>query len=1227
MQNDNLEARKMFQRYDSVGRKFLLAVCSMTLPLANVFADYIDVNGEEYQALDYIAATGSQWMVTDIRPTCTDTVKMKFRLSALSKTQALYCSRTTMTTDTFTAFYIDNVVRCDRNTNTSTKGDTAPGVGDDTIFVADYFTRRFSVNGIEQDVLMADGDYAPGSALMLFASHKKGNDLSASIASGDVDNRATYRLYYYELYASGSQTPKHRLVPARRVFDHVVGLYDTIECKFYGPADNSKAFIASSSIRNVTAQQRYPWNGKVDISYTVIGDVAMEARQVAAFPLLKVSAIDMVANITNTATRLSGDLSLEDGTHAVVWDMDAEGLSFKSSNVVFKVECEMIPAAYCVVDLSSGSNASSYPVTYLAEPPSGGFNTDEYKTTKLVLKRIEAGSFVMGADQTEESHRVTLTQPFFCGIFEVTQKQYELVAGVNPCSSTSYGKGDTYPVHYMSYNMIRGASKGAEWPSSSDVDSTSFMGKLRARTRVDFDIPTEAQWEYACRSGTSTTYSYGDTANGDYMWYKGNSSSKSHPVGSKHANPWGLYDMHGNVWEFCLDWYGTLTYGNDPKGSSSGTQREDRGGSWFDGPDDCVSSYRGIIGPAWGDRMHGFRIVGPVSTGNGTICYNQSAITSIDLASGPRTTSQTERISYSSMWAAGADAVAVVEVNGEALNLANGSGCVDWTPMSNGVYVLTHKVVSGEEQVGETLAVTFLVKGLNPDAPVFRTASGTTFESWLIVAISCPTEGATIHYTIDGSEPTAESPVYRRFLISGKTTVKAIAEKNGLLSDVATAEYALGRCVDPVFSLADGASFAHSNQVVSIRWHYDGVLRYTIDGTDPTVESPIYEGPFAVSDSIELRAKVFSDDFFESSIVTSRLTRVWENVVTPQINAADSFTGSKRKVVISCATEGATVRYTLNGNEPNSHSTKYTGPFYVTGSCIVKAYAVMADYLDSAVATQEIVKVWGIGDAMGKPDHAFSTDGSGGAGWTRVADATAPNGEAMKSGAISHNQSSVLSTKVMGPGTLTFSWRTSCEEDELHEWDHAEFSVDGMVLLRRDGVNSWREESVRIEGDGEHAVAWTYTKDNVESEGEDAAWVAGYGWASDYVETKTTAVPVPYAWLLRHDPEIVDEFDAYESEAKMIGENGYKLWESYVIGANPNDRNDVLRITSFSMKDDGTLDLDSVIVSPLRSEWNVQNATLLLKGKVTLDDTDNWQPVTEENKAQFRFFKAEVVLP
>lgn len=367
-----------------------------------------------------------------------------------------------------------------------------------------------------------------------------------------------------------------------------------------------------AEIRNVTAKQRYPWNGKVDISYTIVGDVAAEAEQGGEVAVLKVAAIDKTANTTNMATKLSGDVSVTEGTHSFVWDMEADGLSFRSSNVVFKVCCETLPPTYCVIDLSAGSNAASYPVTYLLEPPNGGFNVSEYKTTKLVLKRIEAGSFKMGG-----TCDVTLTKPFYCGLFEVTQRQWVLVMGSNPCSSTSYGKGHSYPVHYVSYNMIRGNSAGAGWPASSAVDASSFLGKLRVRTGLDFDLPTEAQWEYACRAGTTTTYSYGDSANGSYMWYSSNSSSKSHEVGTKSPNPWGLYDMHGNVWEWCLDWYASsLTGGTDPKGSSSGSRRVMRGGGWINDASGCASSSRGGDDPSGNvfiDDLFGFRLVRTLS--------------------------------------------------------------------------------------------------------------------------------------------------------------------------------------------------------------------------------------------------------------------------------------------------------------------------------------------------------------------------------------------------------------------------------------------------------------------------------------------------------------------------------------------------------------------------------------------------------------------------------------
>ena len=609
-----------------------------------------------------------------------------------------------------------------------------------------------------------------------------------------------------------------------------------------------------------------------------------------------------------------------------------------------------------------------------------------------------------------------------------------------------------------------------------------------------------------------------------------------------------------------------------------------------------------------------------------TMCSGSSASVKLDLATGTRTAAASEVIRYSTDWVDGtvSGATAVVEVNGETLNFATGSGAVTWTPQHNGNYKLTHKVMSGGTQVGETLTATFFVEPANP---VLNPVSGTTFDSSLSVSMSCPTEGATIHYTTDGSEPTAESPEYKRFKISGKTTVKAVAEKNRMLSEVVTAEYALGQCADPVFSLADGAEFEHSNQEVSIAWNSDGVLRYTLDGSEPTAESPIYEGPFSFSESVVVKAKVFSDDFFDSSVVTASLTRVWVNVATPVVDAASSFTGSKTKVSISCATEGAVVRYTLNGNEPNSHSTKYTGPFYVTDSCTVKAYAVMPDYLNSEVATFAIEKVWVIGDTMGKPDHGFTTSGDGDAGWTRVTDATAPNGEAMKSGAITHEQSSVLSTTVMGPGTLSFSWRTSCEQDDDYEWDHAELAVDGVVKLRLNGVTAWTAASTEITGDGEHVIEWRYMKDDVESEGEDAAWVANYSWASAWTATRTTQVPVPYVWLTANDPDVVDEYEAYEAAAKLTGANGYKVWESYAIGANPNDANDFLKITAFPMKADGTPDFANITIYPPKSQWNVQGATPVLKGTATLGTNLDWQTVTDLNKASLRFFKIEVHLP
>jgi len=217
---------------------------------------------------------------------------------------------------------------------------------------------------------------------------------------------------------------------------------------------------------------------------------------------------------------------------------------------------------------------------------------------KITMCWIPPGEFMMGSPKDEQGrnndenqYQVTHTQGFWLAKTEVTQAQWKAVMGNNP----SHFKGDDLPVESVSWNDIAGPGGFID-----KVNQTAAAAGGR------FHLPTEAQWEYACRAGTPGPYA-GDL---DQMaWYERNSGGKAHPMGQKQANAWGLHDMHGNVWEWCADWYGTYPSATktDPQRAASGSIRVLRGGSWFDYAVSCRSAFRNSYFPGLTSFSVGFR--------------------------------------------------------------------------------------------------------------------------------------------------------------------------------------------------------------------------------------------------------------------------------------------------------------------------------------------------------------------------------------------------------------------------------------------------------------------------------------------------------------------------------------------------------------------------------------------------------------------------------------------
>ena len=302
-----------------------------------------------------------------------------------------------------------------------------------------------------------------------------------------------------------------------------------------------------------------------------------------------------------------------------------------------------VPPDVMDIDLETKAVAYYPGVDFL---PDGGLRNDKYRTTHLVMKKVHAAgeTFLMGSPTTEANrgsnetqHRVQFNHDYYLAIYDTTRKQFELfgcTTAISQATPFDTDDPDQCPVGGITYNNLRGSvASGIDWPSTGTTVG-GYLATIRTATGISsFDLPTEAQWEFACRAGTTTAMYNGVESNkenfNEIAWNSYNSGSKIHAVGGKPANPWGFYDMYGNIYEWCRDGYKS-DYGVtsdpevDPAGPASSAieptsagdkKRVKRSSSYLNSEATSRrSAYRTSTGlvPGNADGTYGFRLCIPL---------------------------------------------------------------------------------------------------------------------------------------------------------------------------------------------------------------------------------------------------------------------------------------------------------------------------------------------------------------------------------------------------------------------------------------------------------------------------------------------------------------------------------------------------------------------------------------------------------------------------------------
>ncbi|MBQ7556251.1 SUMF1/EgtB/PvdO family nonheme iron enzyme [bacterium] len=399
------------------------------------------------------------------------------------------------------------------------------------------------------------------------------------------------------------------------------------------------ANVFSATVKSVTCHQCWPWSGKVDIGYVLESSANDPVFEVKFYGKAGEGESFLLSDLKGDG---SAGIVLGSGSKMAVWDPSGTfpGTQLSDFKIALAAEEVTSQAKYIVLDLNAYT--FSYASSTNAATVSVGSDS---KKSQIWFRRIEPGTYQMSTGDdwsyfdpswtskgTETSHDVQLTKGFYIGIFEVTEAQFSKIDSETASESCA-------PKLRISYDQIRGSEIGATWPYKTDcrVDSDSFLGNLRSKTGggVIIDLPTEGQWELACRSrGDGTFIGAGcwndgspyDSADGQtdnnldkLAWYKMNSSNRAHEVGTKRPSLMGLYDMHGNAWEWCIDYFDSrygLTTSKlaqttvDPVGlfPTASSKNSRRCGAYGNLPVDCRISRRTSPGNGTTYADYGFRL-------------------------------------------------------------------------------------------------------------------------------------------------------------------------------------------------------------------------------------------------------------------------------------------------------------------------------------------------------------------------------------------------------------------------------------------------------------------------------------------------------------------------------------------------------------------------------------------------------------------------------------------